>query len=541
MKSYSKSFLLSIVLLTGPSFHLVAQIGTYNKAIQQISEELAEGLVKKGKKALSITDFVNADQEVPELGRLIAEDLEAALLSPDYDFTIVTRKQMDRILEEQKISRSDLTEPENVKSLGGIKNIDVLIVGKLVDWADEIGVTVQVVDVQTGVYIFSVPGYISKFPTIVSKFENIQKEKNANTEEYNRLIAEASKFYLNEDFQGALNLYAKAKDLLPDPQNESALNGISHCNQKIEEKERMQRQENAWIRAKSYDNVNAYEEYQNAYPSGKYYESATAEIKRIREAERKKMDESAWQLAQRSGSVEGYQNYLREFPNGEHYYDASARINKIEEDERIKEVSDWEFAEKINTIDAYQEYLNKYPDGLHSNIAKQKIEEQKNIFQSLRMAAPLILQPISGLKVSNGKNYRFQTNIQNGVQIYVDRNYYCQNVPEYLKGSGFIVTACDDKFSTGNNLIEFTANQNVRVYIVYDPNYSPRPQWLNYFQGTPYKINILDPQKNYGGSLPPPCLLYERNYNKGEIVRLGGNSSNSNYNGWMYFVIIKSL
>ena len=101
---------VSVILLT-VNCPVLAQ--SYVETVNKIAKQIAAGLVKKNKKAFTIEDFTNEKGEVVELGRLMALDIETELLSPDYSFTVVTRKDLDKILNEQKLSRSDLYPSES--------------------------------------------------------------------------------------------------------------------------------------------------------------------------------------------------------------------------------------------------------------------------------------------------------------------------------------------------------------------------------------------------------------------------------------------
>jgi hypothetical protein len=254
--------------------------------------------------------------------------------------------------------------------------------------------------------------------------------------------------------------------------------------------------------------------------------------------EEKDRDETAWRQAQKIHSIDAYKSYQNDFPNGEHYAEAYQKINNIirDEDDRA-----WNAAKNANTINAYQEYLSKYKDGMYASLANSKIEELKQSQSTFKFAPLLtmVLEPISNLKVNSNGSYSLQSNLQNGSKVYSDREYVWKDLPEYFKGAYFIITANEDKFINSDNLIEFTANQNIKVCIVYDPSYPQKPGWIYSFQKTTYNLYFMD-AKN--GSVSSAMLIHERTYNKGETVRLGGNyNPAANHNGAMYAVFIKPL
>ena len=76
--------------------------------------------------------------------------LETKLINQLMQFKVVARQELDRILEEMKISRTGITRPETVKKLGSILNVDTIIIGELDDWGNIIKVNSQMVDVESG-------------------------------------------------------------------------------------------------------------------------------------------------------------------------------------------------------------------------------------------------------------------------------------------------------------------------------------------------------------------------------------------------------
>jgi curli biogenesis system outer membrane secretion channel CsgG len=168
MKYYTT---LLILLL---SYTIVAaQSGNYNEVIGNIADRLASSISQNGKRALSVTDFTTVKGKTTELGEDIANDLETALLSTNHNFRLVSRDELNRILAEQEISRSRITEKDNVKRIGNISNVDVLVVGKISDWGEYITIQVQLLDVETANLIGAAKGEITATNRVRDKFSEV--------------------------------------------------------------------------------------------------------------------------------------------------------------------------------------------------------------------------------------------------------------------------------------------------------------------------------------------------------------------------------
>ena len=166
-----KHFSLLIFLLT--PLLLSAQTGNYKQVINEMANKLAGTISKKGKKTITVTDFSNVEGNLTELGANISNDIEAALLMSDNDFTLVSRDELNRIMAEQEISRSRITEKENVKKIGNISNVDVMIIGEVSGWGEQVSINAKLLDVETANLIGAAGGELTATSTVKAKLEKI--------------------------------------------------------------------------------------------------------------------------------------------------------------------------------------------------------------------------------------------------------------------------------------------------------------------------------------------------------------------------------
>ncbi|MBE6877315.1 MAG: hypothetical protein E7496_11465, partial [Ruminococcus sp.] len=91
-------------------------------------------------------------------------------------------------------------------------------------------------------------------------------------------------------------------------------------------------------------------------------------------------------------------------------------------------------------------------------------------------------------------------------------------VPELLKGSEAIVTACDAKNSTGDSLATFSAGADMTVWIALDNRVENVPVWMNSYQ----KSNLI-----MNNNKDVIFNLYQKSVRKGETVTLGANGQSA--------------
>lgn len=69
-----------------------------------------------------------------------------------YNYTLVERSEIDRVIDEQQLQRSSITESQMI-NIGKILNLSKLVVGKINIIAGEYNVDVRVINVETGVIV----------------------------------------------------------------------------------------------------------------------------------------------------------------------------------------------------------------------------------------------------------------------------------------------------------------------------------------------------------------------------------------------------
>jgi beta-galactosidase len=125
---------------------------------------------------------------------------------------------------------------------------------------------------------------------------------------------------------------------------------------------------------------------------------------------------------------------------------------------------------------------------------------------------------------------RLQQGACDGAKIYADRDEVFTELPEALKGSEWIQTACADKLYSAVDLMEFAAGTDGIVYIAHD-NELARPDWLQrQFKTSNLTVTIQG----------RPMQLFERRLRSGESLTLGSNAEHQRTGACnMYVVFVK--
>ncbi|MGB9595777.1 MAG: hypothetical protein ACPL7B_05800 [Candidatus Poribacteria bacterium] len=149
---------------------------------------------------------------------------------------------------------------------------------------------------------------------------------------------------------------------------------------------------------------------------------------------------------------------------------------------------------------------------------------------------------VTNIEVASGKQYKLgDKGIDVGTVYYIDRSYVVNTIPKDLKGSTFIMTANDDKNSTGVEFLKFTVNTNVEVWLAHDSRGEKEkggipPEWLSEKNGwVKHPDMIMDVSDTNMGFF----VFWSKEFKKGQVM-IGGNADPpASGQGSNYVVLIK--
>ena len=161
-----------------------------------------------------------------------------------------------------------------------------------------------------------------------------------------------------------------------------------------------------------------------------------------------------------------------------------------------------------------------------SIINVQDIADIPNVI-ALNTTETYTFEPIiSNFTVDSKKDYEIVVNgLQNGATVYTDRKHTYTNVPTFLDGATYIITANNDKGSNIESFINFDVNRNVTVYVAHEKRINTKPLWMAEFTDT--KIDLVTNNTSFS--------IFAKEFTAGTVT-LGGNGSGGKS---MYTIIVK--
>jgi curli biogenesis system outer membrane secretion channel CsgG len=100
-----------------------------------IEEEVSPGYDYKSIKTVAVPEFANRTANA-DAGRLAAERAEELLVA-EGPFKVITRLELDRLLNELKLSAEGLIDAETMNKLGRVGGVDALLLGTIEVWEFE--------------------------------------------------------------------------------------------------------------------------------------------------------------------------------------------------------------------------------------------------------------------------------------------------------------------------------------------------------------------------------------------------------------------
>ncbi len=130
---------------------------------------------------------------------------------------------------------------------------------------------------------------------------------------------------------------------------------------------------------------------------------------------------------------------------------------------------------------------------------------------SLSHSIEINIQGVSGNRYLVGR-------LEEESTAYTDRPYRYSEIPAFLQGQNYIITANDDKCPSepSSFSLSFEVSEPAMVYIAHDDRYQKKPAWLADFEKTKESIKLTLPSERFRYS------LYRKNFPAGTVV-LGSN------------------
>lgn len=140
--------LLAAISLAFPS-SLKAQAVDLRRAVEELAGQLGERVEQGQTITIAVADFPDLSGNISNLGRFVAERLTTELsLQPDR-FQVIERRRLVSVIEELKLSTSELVDPEHVREVGRMLGAEALVTGSLSNLGTVVDIDARVILIES--------------------------------------------------------------------------------------------------------------------------------------------------------------------------------------------------------------------------------------------------------------------------------------------------------------------------------------------------------------------------------------------------------
>lgn len=171
-----KSILLYLVLAVASVRTVTAQ--DFDNIITSTADTLAKKIISSQRKTVAITDFINLDESITQLGTFLSEEVSSELSNltdNQAKFRVLERSQLDQILKEKNLIQSS-DGSKMAKELGKLDVADILIFATITDFNGYYRVVMKLLDTKTGDALSSYRVSFVKTPSLETLNTKIIKQ-----------------------------------------------------------------------------------------------------------------------------------------------------------------------------------------------------------------------------------------------------------------------------------------------------------------------------------------------------------------------------
>ena len=120
------------------------------QGVEDLTQQIAEVMKSQGKTTIAVVEFVDLNGNVNQFGQLLAEKLITRLFthSPG-DFRIIERRQLMRVIAEQKLSISGLIDKGSIGKIASTLGVDALVTGSVSPFGNAVEINARCISVES--------------------------------------------------------------------------------------------------------------------------------------------------------------------------------------------------------------------------------------------------------------------------------------------------------------------------------------------------------------------------------------------------------
>ncbi|MDI6704379.1 MAG: FlgO family outer membrane protein [bacterium] len=144
-----------------------------DESINKLVQKISQSMTAQKKTTIAVIEFTDLHGNVTNFGRYLAEELITRLFETG-KFRVIERNLLNKVIEEQKLTLTQLIDPASVKQLGKILGVDAIVSGTITDLVDKLKVNARIIGTETGDVFAVASAAITKDETVVRLMETTE-------------------------------------------------------------------------------------------------------------------------------------------------------------------------------------------------------------------------------------------------------------------------------------------------------------------------------------------------------------------------------
>ena len=195
--------------------------------IDKLVEQISKSMAREKKTKIAVIEFTDLYGNITAFGKYLAEELITKLFQTG-KFRVIERQLLNKVVEEQKLSLTQLIDPESAKELGRILGVDAIVSGTITDLVDRLKVNARIIGTETGDIFAVASTAITKDETVVKLLGTIEARPYASEMETTATTptsGPSGNLVVNGDFEQDLSVgWKKVIDWDPKYVDEAGVN-----------------------------------------------------------------------------------------------------------------------------------------------------------------------------------------------------------------------------------------------------------------------------------------------------------------------------
>jgi TolB-like protein len=178
-----------------------------NTQLDKLTDQIVNSMISEDKTKVAVIEFPDLRGNVSEFGQYISEELITRLFITR-KFEVIERRLLNKVLDEQKLSVSDLIDPNSIKELGKLLGVDAIVTGTVTDLGTNLKINARIISTETGAVFAVASTEILKDESVIKLLNRFSVTQKLEEKELQKIeerpvekkVIRSGEVFFKEDF-----------------------------------------------------------------------------------------------------------------------------------------------------------------------------------------------------------------------------------------------------------------------------------------------------------------------------------------------------